>query len=134
MGGINMRSLRNAFLYAALSAALAALVLQIGDDAAMARVRGCGAAAMPVCGVRKDGPKNYANACLARADGARMVHPGECQPILCWHVSSEILFHQAMCGRDPLNHALMTYPNRCAAEHAAANWVHDGPCRGGRRG
>lgn len=104
------------------------MALAVGDHGAMARVRGCSAAAMPVCGVRKDGPKTYANTCLLRADGARLVHPGACAPLLC-APTSDILVHQAMCGRDPLNHQMMTYPSRCAAEHAAASWLYDGPCR-----
>lgn len=123
-------ALRTTFLGFTLSAVLAAISLPVGDNAAMARVRGCRASDMPVCGVRADGPKSYGNACLARADGARMVHPGQCEPLLCGGIG--VLDSHPMCGRDPLNHQMITYPNKCAAEHAAANWLYDGPCRPGR--
>jgi hypothetical protein len=37
-----------------------------------------------------------------------------------------------MCGINPLTHVRMTYPNKCAAEHAQAIWVRDGACSGRR--
>ncbi len=86
----------------------------------------------PVCGMRADGPHTYSDAAMARRDRARVMHPGECQPIICWGAGM-ILIQRPMCGIDPLNHARMTYPNECAAERAGATWVHNGPCGGGRR-
>jgi hypothetical protein len=83
----------------------------------------------PVCGIRADGPQNYDNAGAAQRDHARVVYPGACQTISCWSWAG-IIRSEPMCGINPLTHVRMTYPNRCAAMHAEASWVHDGPCGG----
>ncbi len=82
----------------------------------------------PVCGLRADGPQNYDNAAAARRDHAKVVYPGACQTITCWSWAG-VVRSEPMCGINP-EHVRMTYPNRCAAMHAEATWVHDGPCSG----
>ena len=82
----------------------------------------------PVCGLRADGPRSYDNANAAKRDHARIVHVGECSPIACSWMGA--IQSEPMCGADPLTHARMTYPTKCAAEHAHAIFVHDGACGG----
>lgn len=81
-----------------------------------------------VCGLRADGPQNYASAAAARHDHAKVVYPGQCETIGCWSWAG-VVRSEPMCGINA-EHVRMTFPNRCAAMHAEATWVHDGPCGG----
>jgi hypothetical protein len=114
-----MRLLRTGFHGLALLAGTAALSISLSS-----------AASATVCGIKADGPKNYDTPRMAKADGARMMHPGECQSITCsgWIEETTIFRSAALCGTDPLTHQRMTYPNVCAEEHAQATFVKDGPC------
>jgi hypothetical protein len=93
------------------------------------------AAAQPVCAMKADGPKYYDSAKSAKKDGARVMHPGDCEAIVCagWAPKAALAFgivpSKAICGMDPLSHAKMTYPNDCAVEAAGATWIHAGPCK-----
>ena len=115
------------------------IALWLPPSDAAAAARGCSGALNPVCGIKPGGPQTYDNSCAARADGARVMHIGQCQPILCSGMGPKVALQlgivpsQPMCGRDPLTHAMMTYPNSCAAEFAQATWLHNGPCRVARR-
>jgi len=106
-----------------------ALAMVAGSDAASAATA-CRGGGQPVCAMRSDGPKSYDNACLAKADGAKVMHTGSCMLLLCGSIGA--LGSQQMCGADPLTHQRITYPSSCAAEAAKAVWIHDGPCRNGR--
>jgi hypothetical protein len=88
-----------------------------------------------VCAMRTDGPKWYESAALAKKDGARVMHPGNCEGVVCSGMGPKIALYVGVvpstpiCGIDPLTHARMTYPNDCAIESAGATWVHAGPCK-----
>jgi hypothetical protein len=124
-----MQGRRIGFSCLALLAGLAAVAISTGDTASAAAGGG------PVCAMRSDGPKWYPAAALAKKDGARIMHPGDCETLLCVGAEPKIalamgLTHPtAICGIDPLSHARMTYPNDCAIEAAGATFLHAGPCR-----
>lgn len=122
-----MRIVRNAASCLVALAALGALSLMASDGALAAKHHRVGMI-QPVCGLRADGPQNYANAAAARRDHAKVVYPGTCDIIGCWSWAG-VIRSEPMCGISPTR-ARMTYPNRCAAMHAEATWVHDGPCGG----
>lgn len=86
----------------------------------------------PVCGERRGQYKTYGNACMARAEGARIRHPGECRS-------------QGVSPRPPSQACTReyrpvcavrrggerrTFPNACVAEAQRARIVHEGECRG----
>jgi hypothetical protein len=118
---------RIVFSCLSLLAGLAAAAMSVGDSAS--------AAAGSVCAMRSDGPKWYETAAAAKKDHARIMHPGDCETVLCVGAEPKIalamgLVHEgAICGMDPLNHARMTYPNNCAVEAAGATYIHAGPCK-----
>lgn len=123
-----MQGLRLGFSCLTLLAGLAAVSIPVAQSAS--------AAAMgDVCAMRKDGPKWYPTAAMAKRDGASIMHPGDCQAVVCAGMASKVALYlrvvpsQAICGRDPLTHARMTYPNKCAIESAGAAWIHPGPCK-----
>jgi hypothetical protein len=129
-----MRVRRTGISCLVLAAGIAAASIALTDSATAA----CPGTWTPVCGTKPDGPRTFDNACAAKAAGARIVHLGECQPILCSGMWPKVALYLHVvpstptCGIDPLTHNMMTYPNSCAAEYAGATWVHNGPCRGGR--
>jgi hypothetical protein len=111
-------------------AALVAMSLAASDNVLAAKAHRV-AMNQPVCGLRADGPRTYDNSSAAKRDKARVMHVGGCNPIACAGLIG-LIPSEPMCGINPLTHVRMTYPNKCAAEHAQAIWVHDGAC-GGRR-
>jgi len=121
-----MRRLNISFSWIALLPGFAAMSVSTGSVLA---------ASTGVCGMRADGPKFYESARAAKADGARVMHPGNCEALLCtgmWPkvaLSMGVIPSTAICGRDPLTHQAMTYPNDCAIEAAGATWLHAGPCK-----
>ena len=120
-----MRILRSHLSCLAVLAGIAAVSITTSDSALAARARA--SVGGPVCGTRADGPKNYDSARAAMADGAKVAHPGQCV-FFCQGLTAALIT-QPLCGRDPLNHAMMTYPNNCEAENAHAIWIHNGPCK-----
>lgn len=123
-----MRGLRLGFSGLTLLAGLAAISIPVAESASAARMG-------DVCAMRKDGPKWYSTAALAVKDGARIMHPGDCKQVLCSGMWPKVALYvgvvpsHALCGRDPLTRARMTYPNECAIEAAGGTWIHAGPCR-----
>jgi hypothetical protein len=124
-----MRIVRTTASCLAAVAALGVMSVAASDGALAAKHRRV-VMNQPVCGLRADGPQNYANAAAARHDHAKVVYPGTCDIIGCWSWAG-VVRSEPMCGINA-EHVRMTYPNRCAAMHAEATWVHDGPCGGGR--
>jgi len=123
-----MRIVKTSVSCLAVVAGLAAMSLAAGGTAEAAK--SCRATMQPVCGVKPDGPQTYNNSCLATADGARVEHLGPCMPLQCLYPTVALLMGgEPMCGRDPLNHQMMTYSNNCAAEYARATWLHQGACK-----
>lgn len=122
-----MQGLRFGLSCLALIAGLAAVAIPVAENAS--------AAPTSVCAMRSDGPKWYETATAAKKDGARIMHPGNCETILCmgWEpkvaLAMGIVHEGSICGMDPLSHARMTYPNNCAIEAAGATFLHAGPCR-----
>jgi hypothetical protein len=122
-----MQGLRIGFSCLTLLAGLTAAAISVSDSAS--------AAAGSVCAMRSDGPKWYETAAAAKKDHARIMHPGDCETILCVGAEPKIALAMgivhggAICGMDPLSHARMTYPNDCAIEAAGATFIHAGPCK-----
>jgi hypothetical protein len=106
----------------AIAAALAAVSFAPSTGALAAR-----GTPGPVCAWLPDGPTTYDSFAAAAHAHARVIHIGACNPIACWSWMG-VFRSEPMCGIDPLTKVRMTYPNRCAAEHAQAIWVHDGGC------
>ena len=125
-----MHTLRTTASCLTALAAFAAVSLAAGDSVLAAKVHRV-AMNQPVCGLRKDGPHTYDNFAAARHDKVRVMHVGGCEPVGCWSWMG-LVRSEPMCGINPLTQARMTYPNKCAAVHAEATWVHNGPCGGGR--
>ena len=125
-----MRTLRITTSCLTALAAFGAMSLAASDSVSAAKAHRV-AMNQPVCGLRTDGPRTYDNSYAAKRDHARVMHVGGCNPLACagW---IGLLPSEPLCGVNPLTHVRMTYPNKCAAEHAQAVWVHDGAC-GGRR-
>jgi hypothetical protein len=123
-----MQGLRISFSCLTLLAGLVAVSIPAVESASAAPM---GA----VCAMKADGPKWYPAAAMAKKDGARIMHPGDCESVACSGMWPKVALYvgvipsKAMCGTDPLTHARMTYPNDCAIESAAATWVHAGPCK-----
>jgi hypothetical protein len=117
-----MRSLATNLSVLAVLAGIATISLAASGGGALAAARGG-----PVCVVKADGPQTYDSAAAARAAHQKITHLGSCN-IFCQGFGSTIM-QEPMCGQDPLNHAMMTYPNNCQAENARAIWVHQGPCK-----
>jgi hypothetical protein len=121
-----MQQLRIGFSCLMLLAGLAGASIPFGSASA---------AVQSVCAMRTDGPKWYESAALARKDGARIMHPGDCDAVVCmgWAPKVALAFgivpSTPMCGTDPLTHARMTYPNNCAIEAAGGTWLHAGRCK-----
>jgi hypothetical protein len=118
-----------------LSATISCFALLAGIAVVSTPVLAATAAAQPVCAMKADGPKYYESAHAAKADGARVMHPGECQTLTCAGWAPKVALavglapSSAICGMDPLSHARMTYPNNCAIEAAGGTWIHAGPCK-----
>jgi hypothetical protein len=81
----------------------------------------------PVCAAQADGPTTYDSFAAARRAHVQVIHVGACEPMSCLSWMG-VFRSEPMCGINPLTKVQMTYPNRCAAEHAQTTWVHDGAC------
>jgi hypothetical protein len=85
----------------------------------------------PVCGEIGGVRKDYANSCVAEAQGARIAHQGHCRqtqppgPTMC------TMDYNPVCGVK--GGARRTYGNACAARGAGARIVHRGECGRARR-
>ena len=94
-------NVRIVFSCLSLLAGLAAAAISISENAS--------AAAGSVCAMRSDGPKWYETAAAAKKDHARIMHPGDCETVLCIGAEPKValamgLVHEgAICGMDPLN-------------------------------
>ncbi|NGO52153.1 Kazal-type serine protease inhibitor domain-containing protein [Allomesorhizobium camelthorni] len=76
----------------------------------------------PVCGQRGDRQRTFTNACLARAEGFRVIAQGQCRPIhQCTREIARVCASRA--GR------LRTFTNSCLARVEGYVIVHSGPCR-----
>ncbi len=83
----------------------------------------------PVCGQRGRQQQTFSNACMARADGFRVVAPGECRrdddrPPQGQFCSRE---YAPVCGQR--GSRIQTFPNSCEAGGAGFRVVHPGECR-----
>lgn len=122
--------MRHAFKFAAVFAVVAGSMFvdgisQQADAARRSRVA-CTKEFNPVCALGRNGTRaTYANACVARASGARILHAGEClagSPFSCF------LIYSPVCARNLLG-IRRTYSNLCEAELANAVVLSNGPCR-----
>ena len=121
--------MRNAVKFAVIVGAVAGSMFVDGGsqqaDAARRSGVACTKEYNPVCAVGRNGTRaTYANACVARASRARILHAGECvgSGPFCFFLYSPV------CARNPLGHR-RTYQNLCAAELANAVVLSNGPCQ-----
>lgn len=110
----------------AMLAALAAITFAPCSGALAARAMSMSG---PVCAAEAGGPTTYDSFAAARRAHLQVIHVGACEPLSCLSWMG-VFRSEPMCGINPLTKVRMTYPNRCAAEHAQAVWVHDGSCGG----
>lgn len=113
-------------LKVAVAVATAALPLAYfaASDQAAARSKGaCTREYRPVCALARSGVrKTYANACMARSAGARILHPGRCFGEVC------TMIYDPVCARDRKG-MRRTYPSLCVASNAGAAFIAKGECR-----
>src|SRR5690606_29239394 len=89
----------------------------------------------PVCGERRGRRETFGNACMARAEGARIVYGGECRaedsPPLPPPGPTQACTreYQPVCAVRR-GEERQTFPNACMAEAERARIVHEGECRG----
>ena len=83
----------------------------------------------PVCGERRGDRETFSNACLARSQGFRVLHPGECRrggnrpPPQAQFCTRE---YAPVCARR--GSSFRTFSNRCEADRADFRVVRRGPC------
>ncbi|PLU24221.1 hypothetical protein BMJ31_13270, partial [Sinorhizobium medicae] len=83
----------------------------------------------PVCGQRGPRRQTFPNSCIARAEGFRVVAPGECrreddrpqQPQFCTREFAPV------CGQR--GRGTRTFPNACEAGADGFRVIHPGECR-----
>jgi hypothetical protein len=85
----------------------------------------------PVCGVRGYGERQtFPNACIAEAEGYRIVQRGECRPIRPPQSEPDPVvcpqIYAPVCARQ--GGVLRTFPNECQAEGSGFRVIEDGPC------
>jgi hypothetical protein len=108
----------------AMAAALVGAVLTFSAMPQPADAAACPRIYRPVCALNPAGVRmTYANACVARAAHAKILHPGKC-------IGGQFcnFIWMPVCAINPFSNIPQTYPNLCVAEHDNAVWRHNGPC------
>jgi hypothetical protein len=82
-----MQGLRLGFSCLTLLAGLAVVSIPVVESASAAPAMG------DVCAIKKDGPKWYPSAALARKDGASIMHPGDCQQVVCSGMAPKVALY-----------------------------------------
>ncbi|WP_343036169.1 Kazal-type serine protease inhibitor domain-containing protein [Chelativorans alearense] len=89
----------------------------------------------PVCGERRGRRETYGNACMARAEGAQIVHGGECRSEGAGPLPPSgptqacTREYQPVCAVKR-GEERQSFPNACVAEAERARIIHEGECRG----
>lgn len=81
----------------------------------------------PVCGQRGGDRQTFSNACLARADGYRIVAQGECRRERPQQACT--MDYRPVCAERGRNR--QTFSNACMARADGFNVIHEGECRRG---
>lgn len=88
----------------------------------------------PVCAARGGREQTFGNACMARVDGFRVVHEGECRrgggggqrpPQACTREYAPVCAERG--------NRRQTFGNACVARAEGFSVAHQGECRGGGR-
>ena len=93
----------------------------------------------PVCGERRDRRQTFSNSCMARAEGFRVVHNGECRssgwrPTPPPQTRPGTRPDQRACTREfrPVcgqrGNRMQTFPNACEADRANFRVISRGQC------
>jgi len=93
----------------------------------------------PVCGERRDRRQTFSNSCMARAEGFRVVHNGECRssgwrPTPPPQTRPGTRPDQRACTREfrPVcgqrGNRMQTFPNACEADRANFRVTSRGQC------
>jgi len=77
----------------------------------------------PVCAQRGSLNRTFSNACLARADGFRVIHAGQCS-VVGQACTREF---RPVCARR--GNVTQTFDNQCLARTSGFSVVHQGQCR-----
>lgn len=99
----------------------------------------CGQPPMPTCPAGMaciqsfPAPKTYSNTCMMKADGAALIHTGECEaslPKACTREYAPVCgMKQVQCITTPCNPVRTDYGNRCMAEADGATSITEGTCQ-----
>ncbi|WAX93984.1 Kazal-type serine protease inhibitor domain-containing protein [Aminobacter sp. NyZ550] len=112
---------------AVLLMALGALVACVPQSPAPgpSRPQACTFEYAPVCGQRGDRTRSFSNSCMARADGFRVIHSGQCrrpeQPTVCPAIYMPVCAVSGARWR--------TFSNSCLARAGNFRVMHQGRCR-----
>jgi len=122
---------RSAVLYLLAAGLLSACTVAVVDTPRpVPRPQACTFEHAPVCGQRGDRLRTFSNACLARAEGFRVVNRGQCR-----HPASLRPQQPSACSREFLpvcalrGNRRQTFSNACMARVQGFRPMHQGRCR-----
>lgn len=84
---------------------------------------------VPVCGQSRGDRQTFGNACVARSEGFRVVHPGECRSDARPPERACTMEYRPVCGERRGDRR--TFGNACEADAQGYRVVRPGECRGG---
>lgn len=120
----------SSLLTVAAMAVLTGVIVLAGCTATIetgpARPQACTMESAPVCGQRGTQFRTFLNSCLARADGFRVAHAGQCR------MSAAICTREfrPVCGQR--GNQLRSFSNSCLARAEGFSVIHPGECRPAR--
>lgn len=86
----------------------------------------------PVCAERRGDRQTFGNSCVARSEGFRVVHPGECRAEQRPWERACTREYRPVCAERRGDR--QSFNNPCEAESNGYRIIRDGECRGGGGG